>query len=97
MTATRTSDEAGTGRQIHLTPVPTGLWPVILGATAMVLGPLFGFLYGTMRGVDEKVADVNVLYVSLLVGFLVAAIGLIAVLLGARRLVLDARARADHD
>jgi len=93
MTATRSQGPGTAGRQINLIPLAPGSWPVILGAVAMVLGPLFGFLVGTMLGVDERVADISVLYVSLLVGFFVAALGLVAVLLGARRLIADSRAR----
>jgi hypothetical protein len=43
-----------TGRPIQLTPVPPGVWPVILGGGVTVLGPLFGFLIGTILGTEGR-------------------------------------------
>ncbi len=91
-TAHDTGVEAG--RQIRLTPVPPGFWPVVIGGALMVLGPLFGFLFGSMLGVDEMVGSVRAIYASLLVGFVVAGIGLVSILFGARRLIVDQHARS---
>ena len=74
------------GSPIRLVPLAPGSWTVMLGAGAMVLGPLFGFLVGTMVGVDRKTLGMSPIFFFLLVGFLVAGLGLGLVLLGATRI-----------
>lgn len=74
------------GRPIILTPVPPGLWLVIGGGVVAALGPLFGFLVGTMMGSDTQVADVEPIYLFLLLGLLVGGVGIAMVILGARAL-----------
>ncbi len=75
------------GRQIRLVPTAPGVWWVLLGAGAMTLGPLFGFLVGTVVGVDQKTLGMAPIFFFLFLGFMVAGLGLGAVLLGVRRLL----------
>ncbi len=75
------------GRPIRLTPVAPGVWLVLLGAAVMVLGPLFGFLIGTILGTDDQTLGLSPLYLYLFLGFLVAGVGLGVALLGVRRIV----------
>jgi hypothetical protein len=93
MTTSNQSDLDEAGRQIHLVPLAPGMWTVILGCGVMVLGPLFGFLFGSMLGSDQLVWGMNAIYACLFFGFLVAGVGLFAALLGVRRILLDNRAR----
>lgn len=75
------------GRQVRLVPLTTGLWMVLLGCGAMVLGPLFGFLVGTMLGSDWQTLGMNSIFFFLFLGFMVAGLGLGAALLGARQML----------
>ena len=75
------------GRQIRLVPLAPGIWTVLLGAGAMVLGPLFGFLVGTMRGVNRTTWGMSPIFFFLFLGFMVAGLGLGVVLLGIRRIL----------
>lgn len=75
------------GRQIRLIPLAPGFWMVLLGAGAMVLGPLFGFLVGTTLGAERKTLDTNSIFLFLFTGFIVAGLGLGVVLLGVRRIM----------
>lgn len=93
MTTSNQPDLDEAGRQIRLVPLSPGMWTVILGCGVMVLGPLFGFLIGSMLGSDQQVWGMNAIYAFLFFGFLLAGVGLFAALLGARRLLLDSRAR----
>lgn len=74
------------GRPVNLTPVPPGLWLVIGGGVVAALGPLFGFLIGSMMGSDTEVADLEPIYFFLFLGLLVGALGVGMIILGARRL-----------
>lgn len=77
------------GRQVVLEPMPSGWWPVIGGTVLAALGPLFGFLVGSMIGEgDGKGMDPIQLW--LLLGFLVGAVGVAVALMGAYT-VLDRR------
>jgi hypothetical protein len=78
------------GRQIHLEPVRPGVWLIIGGAVVAALGPLFGFLVGTMIGTSGK-DDVDAMFVALFVGILVGGLGVAAALLGVRRVLGDRR------
>lgn len=84
MTIDHEPDLNEVGRQIQLLPVPPGFWSIVMGAGAMTLGPLFGFLIGTMIGTEPELAGMNAIFLSLFVGFIVAGVGLGAVLLGVR-------------
>ena len=83
------------GRPIQLTPVPPGVWLIILGGGVMVLGPLFGFLIGTILGTERKTLGMSPIFLFLFLGFLVAGAGLGIAILGARRLLRDRRT-AEH-
>lgn len=74
------------GRPVVLTPVPPGLWLVIGGGVVAALGPLFGFLIGTIMGSGTEVADLEPIYLFLFLGLLVGALGVGMIILGARRL-----------
>jgi hypothetical protein len=75
------------GRPIELTPVPPGVWLVILGGAVTALGPLFGFLIGTILGTDRETLGMSPIYLFLFLGFLVAGVGLGIAMLGVRRIV----------
>lgn len=75
------------GRPIRLTPVAPGFWLVLLGGGVMVLGPLFGFLIGTILGTDREALGMSPIFLFLFLGFLVAGVGLGVALLGVRRIV----------
>lgn len=79
------------GRQIRLVPLAPGFWWVLLGAGALTLGPLFGFLAGTMAGTDQELAGMAPIFFFLFVGFMVAGLGLGAILFGVRRLLHNRR------
>jgi protein-S-isoprenylcysteine O-methyltransferase Ste14 len=75
------------GRPIELTPVAPGVWLTILGSGVMVLGPLFGFLVGTMIGADGHVLGTSPMFFFLFLGFVVAGVGLGITLIGVRRIL----------
>jgi hypothetical protein len=75
------------GRQVRLTPVAPGVWLVILGGGVTVLGPLFGFLIGTIIGIERKTLGVSPIFLFLFLGFLVAGAGLGIAVLGVRRVL----------
>ena len=79
------------GRQIRLEPVRPGVWLIILGAVLAALGPLFGFLLGSMIGIDEG-DDLDAIYLYLFAGIVVGGIGVGLALLGTRRVLRDRRA-----
>ncbi|WP_238008565.1 hypothetical protein KZZ52_31810 [Dactylosporangium sp. AC04546] len=83
------STDPGTepGRPIRLTPVAPGVWLVILGGGVTVLGPLFGFLTGTILGAERKTLGMSPIFLFLFLGFLVAGAGLGVALLGVRRIL----------
>lgn len=82
-----TSDEVHPGRDIVLEPLPSGMWQIILGAIAAVLGPLFGFLVGSMMGVGDADATVNPMFLALFIGIVVGGVGTVVALLGALRML----------
>ncbi len=90
MTSDQTSPtRAPAGRPVVLTPMPPGLWTVIAGAGLATLGPLFGFLVGSMIGVGSAtdLADLDALSVSLMIGIIVGGVGVVMVLFGVQRLL----------
>jgi hypothetical protein len=76
-----------TGRPIELTPVRPGVWLIILGGGVTVLGPLFGFLIGTILGTDRETLGMSPIFLFLFLGFLVAGAGLATAMLGVRRIL----------
>lgn len=77
------------GRQVTLTPVPPGIWLIIGGSVVTALGPLFGFLIGSMLGSTTDTGDLSPIYLFLFIGIVVGGFGLGAVLLGVRRVIRD--------
>lgn len=77
------------GRQIRLVPVAPGVWSVVLGGGVMVLGPLFGFLIGTILGTGGETLGVSPIFLALFSGFLAAGAGLGVAILGIRRMLRD--------
>ena len=75
------------GRPIRLTPVAPGVWQAILGGGVMVLGPLFGFLIGTILGTEGETLGMSPIFLFLFLGFLVAGAGLGTAMLGVRRIL----------
>lgn len=82
---------SNTGRPIVLEPLPPGWWPVIGGTVLAALGPLFGFLVGSMIGQGDG-EGLSPLLLSLLGGFLLGAVGIAAALWGVYT-ILDRRRR----
>lgn len=72
---------AHSGRRVVLEPLPRGWWPVIGGTLLAALGPLFGFLVGSMIGPGDG-EGLSPLLLSLLGGFLVGGVGVLAALWG---------------
>ena len=80
------------GRQVVLTPVPAGFWLIIGGSVVAALGPMFGFLLGSMAGSNTDTGDLDPIYLFLFIGLAVGGLGVAAALLGARK-VIGARHR----
>lgn len=78
------------GRQIHLEPVRPGVWLIIGGAVVAILGPLFGFLVGSMIGISGG-DDLDAIYLYLFVGIVVGGLGVGVLLLGVRRVLRERR------
>ena len=91
MTTDHDSPTSTAGRQITLTPVPPGVWLIIGGGVVAALGPLFGFLIGSMLGSTTDTDDMSPIYLCLFAGIALGALGVVAALLGARRLISDRR------
>ena len=83
------------GRPIQLTPVAPGVWLVILGGGVTVLGPLFGFLIGTILGTEGETLGMSPIFLFLFLGFLVAGAGLGTAMLGVRRILRSRTTTAD--
>ena len=83
------------GRPIRLTPVPPGVWLVIIGAGVTVLGPLFGFLIGTILGTEERTLGMSPIFLFIFLGFLVGGAGLGIAFAGARRIFRTRRTTTD--
>jgi asparagine N-glycosylation enzyme membrane subunit Stt3 len=84
-----TSTTSTTGRQVTLTPVPPGTWLIIGGGVVAALGPLFGFLIGSMLGSTTDTGDLGPIYLFLFAGIVLGGLGVVAVLLGVRRVIRD--------
>ena len=83
------------GRPIRLIPVPPGVWLVIIGAGVTVLGPLFGFLIGTILGTEGETLGMSPIFLFLFLGFLAGGVGLGIALLGVRRILRSRKIAAD--
>ena len=83
------------GRPIRLTPVAPGVWLVLLGGGVLVLGPLFGFLIGTILGTEGEILGMSPMFLFLFLGFLVAGAGLGTATLGVRRILRSRTTTAD--
>ena len=79
------------GRQVRLTPVPPGIWLIIGGGLLAALGPMFGFLIGSVMGSTTDRNDLSPIYLFLFGGIAVGGLGIGAVLLGARRVIRERR------
>lgn len=84
------------GRPIRLVPTPPGFWMTLLGASTAVLAPLLGFLVGSASGAPEGDPLLSPLYWGLFIGVLVGGVGVVAAVIGGRRLWLDSH-RGDPD
>lgn len=84
------------GRPVVLTKPLPGLWMTTIGAAVMALGPLFGFLYGSMRPVSASTDELVPIYWGMFIGM---GVGAIFMMFGIRRLWLEIRARqrAGHE
>ena len=67
----------------------------ILGGGVTVLGPLFGFLIGTILGTERETLGMSPIFLFLLLGFLVAGAGLGVAMLGIRRILRSRTTAAD--
>src|SRR5690606_3102097 len=76
------------GRPIRLEPTPPGFRMTLLGAFPAVLGPFFGFLVGSSMGRGDGDPLLSPLYWGLFVGVVVGGLGVIAAVIGGRRLWL---------
>ncbi|WP_296606461.1 hypothetical protein, partial [Nocardioides sp.] len=69
------------GRPVVLEPMPPGWWLVIGGTVLAALGPLFGFLIGSMIGEGDG-DGMDPIQLWLLLGFLAGAVGVAMALMG---------------
>ena len=76
------------GRPVRLVPTPPGFWLTLLGAGTAVLAPLLGFLVGSASGMPEGDPLLSPLYWGLFTGVIVGGVGVVAAVLGGRRLWL---------
>ncbi len=84
------------GHPVRLVPTPEGFWRLVLGLCVITLAPLFGFLYGSMRG-DDPDALIPPLYLGLFVGFVLAGLGLGMAILGGRKMWTANRQGSDTE
>ena len=84
-------DDPPAGRLVTLTPMPPGLWMILLGVVLAALGPLFGFLIGSMLGPSTTTGNLDMIALSLLLGIVVGGLGVLVALLGARRFIAHRR------
>ena len=78
--------DLGAGRPVVLVPMPPGWWMVIGGTVLAALGPLFGFLIGSMVGEGDG-EGMDPIQLWLLLGFLAGGVGVAAALMGAYTIV----------
>ena len=78
------------GRPVRLVPTPRGFWMTLLGVVVAILAPLFGFLIGSASGMPDGDPLLSPLYWGLFAGVVVGGLGVVAAVIGGRRLWLDA-------
>jgi len=76
------------GRPVRLVPTPPGFWLTMLGVGTAVLAPLFGFLVGSASPAPEGNSLLGPLYWGLFTGVIVGGFGVVAAVIGGRRLWL---------
>lgn len=76
------------GRPVRLVPTPPGFWMTLLGVGTAVIAPLFGFLVGSASGAPEGDPQLSPLYWGLFTGVVVGGVGVVAAVIGGRRLWL---------
>ncbi len=90
------SGEAQRSRDMVLTPVPAGSWPLMLGLALAGLGPLGGFLAGSMVGIGERTDGTSpvfsAIYLYLFIGIAIGALGVLMAGFGGLRLYRDRKA-----
>lgn len=62
-------------RPIVLVPMPAGSWWVLLGLGLAGLGPLFGFLAGSMVGTGADGQSFSPIYTYLFIGMVIGGLG----------------------
>ena len=92
------SGDAQRSRDMVLTPVPAGSWPLMLGLALAGLGPLGGFLAGSMAGIAESTDGASpvfsAIYLYLFIGIAIGALGVLMAGFGGLRLYRDRKAAA---
>ena len=78
------------GRPVRLVPTPPGFWMTLLGVVVAILAPLFGFLVGSASGMPEGDPLLSPLYWGLFAGVVIGGLGVVAAVLGGRKLWLHA-------
>lgn len=78
------------GRPITLTPLAPGLWLIIGGTVIAALGPLFGFLLGSIAGPTDD-SDLDPIFLFMMIGIVVGGLGVGMVILGGMRHVRHRR------
>jgi hypothetical protein len=68
--------ESGRARAVQL---------IVLGSVLAVLGPLFGFLAGSMIGVSRELGEFDAMFVAMFVGLLLGGVGAVLAGLGLLR------------
>lgn len=89
----QSTPDLGAGRPVVLQPMPPGWWLVIGGTVLAALGPLFGFLIGSMIGEGDG-DGMDPIQLWLLLGFLAGAVGVAMALMGGYT-ILDRRRGED--
>ncbi len=80
------------GRGLELTPVPPGGSLLVLGIVLAVLGPLGGFLAGTMADMGSTTQRLSPMFLYLFAGFVLGGLGLGVAGFGGLRLLRHLRA-----
>lgn len=87
----------GSGRPVVLVPMPKGLMLVIGGGVLATMGPLFGFLIGTMMGSTTDTEDLDPISLFLFLGIMVGGVGVLIVIFGVQRLFRATRPAPDQE
>lgn len=85
------------GRPVRLVPTPAGFWMTLLGAGTAVLAPFFGILVGSASGAPEGSPMLGPLYWGLFIGVIVGGFGVVAAVIGGRRLWLASHRQAPDE